>query len=169
MSARKAFVRRTLFAAGLFGGATTNAFAFDYTSGGSLNGISNVSGTMIINGAGGSIPCNATFTTSISGGSASITAASFSGSAICAYSTPCNLPWAMGFPTGTLGTPNNAVLPMCMHFPSPISETCNGTITGTLSSTGLTFTGSVAASPEPIPCFLRSLKPFSSTPILSIM
>ena len=169
MSARKAFVHSTLIAAGIFGSA--GASAFDYLEGGSLNGTTTATGPVIFACSGGvTIPCTAALTIVVSNGSASVTAASFSGSPSCSAISSLSLPWSMGKPLAALGIANNAKIPMSVHLPVPVNQTFSGTLTGTLSSGGsLTFTGTLAAPTGTMACTVSSRAPFTTTPVWSIM
>lgn len=169
MSTRKAFVHSTLIAAGIFGSA--GASAFDYVEGGSLNGTTTAAGPVTFL-CGGVIvmPCNAALTIVGSGGSASVTAASFSGSAACSAIASLNLPWSMGKPLGALGVANNAKIPMKVHLPVPVNQTMSGTLAGTLSPGGsLTLTGTLTASPATMTCTVNSRAPLTTSPVLSII
>lgn len=169
MSVKKAIVKSSLVLAGVMG-MSASALALDYTTGGSLNGTSTVTGPTNASYNGLSVPCTATFTLSDSSGSGSVTAASFSGSSTCTNITACNLPWAIGKPQAALGVANNTkITAACVHIPAPINQTCSGTVNGTLSSGGgFTFTGSMTASPGPGSCTVNSRSTLTSSPVLGI-
>ena len=171
MYRNKGLVYCSLFATGIFGSATP-ALAFDYWVGstGTVYGTSTVTAPTNALYNALSEPCSASFTVQVTSGSASVTAASFSGSGSCATITACNLPWSMGRPLAAAGVANNVkITGVCLHFGPPLNQTCTGTLNGTLSATGtMTFAGTLTASPGPGVCTFTTRSPGTTSPVLGI-
>lgn len=103
---------------------------------------------------GNNVPCSANFSVSVSGGVASVTAASFSGSAACSGIVASNLPWAMtpgaysganppfaGAPTLTPTLWSVTISGARIFIPAPLNVNCpsatgSGTVNGVLDSSG---------------------------------
>ena len=99
MKAIKSLVLGSLVLASTLG--ASSAFA-QWTVGGSSSGTSIVGpGPTNLSFLGISYPCTGTFTVQATAGSAVVTAASFSGSAVCTSIKANNLPWAISAPSGS--------------------------------------------------------------------
>lgn len=146
-------VKSTLIAALLVASsfAAPSAFAISsWTINGSGSGSATVSGPTTATVLGNPVPCTASFTLTVTGGTAKVTAASFSGSSACTAITSV-LPWTVSAPTAGSGTSVNLTISSINVKIS--GQTCTGSATGTLTnanpnnggSNTFTFTGSLGA------------------------
>jgi hypothetical protein len=142
-------------AAAVFGASSASAASFELWngSGWANNGTLTFFGPTTASYVGVGVPCNASFTVTVTGGNAAVTAASFSGSSACTGITAYNLPWAMtpsaytganppftGSPTLTPTLWGVAISGVRIYIPSPLnvycpSQTGSGSINGVLDST----------------------------------
>lgn len=140
--------------------AIAPAHAAHYDVGGVLSGTSTLTGGVLI----ASLPCYATFTVSVNGGVAAITAAAFSGSTAC-LSVQTNLggatTWPLAAPTSPSGPGNVQIANVLLRAPAPIGMTCSGTLIGTLSAGQFTFNNVL-----PPGCPFKSNPSMASSPTL---
>lgn len=96
-------IKSLLVAAVALAGAMGASSAFaQWTVGGSSSGTSIVGpGPTNLSFLGANFPCTSTFTVQVSGGVMEVTAASFTGSAVCTSIKANNLPWAVSAPSGS--------------------------------------------------------------------
>jgi len=98
MKTIKSLLLGLLVLAGTLG--ASSAFA-QWTVGGSSSGTSIIgAGPTNLSYLGASFPCTSTFTVVDTAGSAKVTAASFTGSAVCTSIKANNLPWQISAPVG---------------------------------------------------------------------
>ncbi|MGH8082196.1 MAG: hypothetical protein ACREP7_16600, partial [Lysobacter sp.] len=143
-------------AAAIFGASSASAASFELWNGsawvnsGSVSFTGPTSATYI----GNSVPCDATFNVTVSGGAASVTSASFAGSAACSGIVAYNLAWPMtpgaysganppftGAPTLTPTLWSVGISGVRIYIPSPLNVYCpsstgTGTVNGVLDSAG---------------------------------
>ncbi|ALN83961.1 hypothetical protein IEQ11_02875 [Lysobacter capsici] len=142
-------------AAAVFGASSASAASFELWNGSGWTNTGSLTffGPTTASYLGIAVPCNASFTVTVSGGAASVTAASFSGSSACTGITAYNLPWAMtpsaysganppfsGSPTLTPTLWSVAISGVRIYIPAPLNVYCpsstgSGSINGVLDST----------------------------------
>ncbi len=157
MSTMKSIAAACMAAAGTLAAASASAATLQVYSGGSwsTSGTASIAGPTTASPVGNPVPCNATFTLTLTSGSAAVTGATFSGSAACTAITTnlSTTTWPVTV-TGTSGTSANITISgISLHFTSP-NTTCTGSISGVLANanpnSGLvnnsfTFSGSLGA------------------------
>lgn len=144
-------------AAAVFGASSASAASFELWTGTgwSNNGTLNFTGPTTASYVGIGVPCTANFAVSLTSGVATVTSATFSGSAACSGITAYNLPWGMtpgaytgpnppftGAPTLTPDLWSVAISGVRIFIPSPLnvycpSQTGSGTVNGVLDFTSL--------------------------------
>gem|GEM_PF-2510478 len=147
-------VKSTLIAALLVASsfAAPSAFAISsWTVGGSGSGSATISGPTTATVLGNPVPCTASFTLTVTSGTAKVTAASFSGSSACTAITSV-LPWTVSAPTAISGS-TSVNLTISSINVKISGQTCTGSASGTLTNANpnnggtntFTFTGTLGA------------------------
>lgn len=141
-------------AAAVCGAGSASAASFELWNGSAWVNTGSVTftGPTTASYLGIAVPCNATFNVNVSGGTATVGSASFSGSAACSGITASNLPWAMtpgaygganppfaGAPTLTPTLWSVSISGVRIYIPAPLNVNCpsatgSGTINGVLDS-----------------------------------
>ncbi|MEH6417473.1 hypothetical protein [Pseudomonas sp. CGJS7] len=105
MSKFKTSLLTLVSAMAVFGASSASAASYEIWNGSAWvnSGTSHFTGPTTAVYSGIQAPCNADFTVVLSGGAASVTAASFSGSSTCAGITASNLPWPLSAPSAYSG------------------------------------------------------------------
>lgn len=142
-------------AAALCGAGTASASSFELWNGSAWvnSGTVTFTGSTTASYLGIGVPCSANFTVNLAGGVATVTAASFSGSAACSGIVASNLPWSMvgsaysganppfaGAPTLTPTLWTVAITGVRIYIPAPLNVNCpspsgSGTVSGVLDQT----------------------------------
>jgi hypothetical protein len=135
----KSILIAALLAASAF--AATSAFAISsWTINGSNSGSTTVSGPTTATVFGVPVPCTASFTLTVTSGSAKVTGANFSGNSACTEISSV-LPWTVSEPSAISGS--SSVNLTISGIEVKISgQTCTGSASGTLSNANPNGSGS---------------------------
>ncbi|MBN7137946.1 hypothetical protein A7A76_02425 [Lysobacter enzymogenes] len=159
MSKLKHSILALVSAAAICGATSASAASFELWNGSAWvnSGTVTFSGPTTASYLGNSLPCTATFTVNLSGGAATVTGASFTGSSACNGIVASNFAWGMtpgaaggytganppftGAPTLTGALSSVSISGIRIFLPAPLNVTCpsttgSGTINGVLESSG---------------------------------